>query len=203
MLVIVVTGGIGSGKTTAARHFGSKGAAVLDLDEVARDLLEPGRQPYGEVVGVFGEEVLDRDRRIDRAALARAAFSSRESCSRLNRILHPAVLGEVLPRLDELKRLADPPAAAVIEVPLLVEAPEFAEVADVVLTLSADEEVRIARCLTLDMTEEDARARLACQATDEEREALADRTIVNEGSLEQYLAELDRFWDEVVESRAA
>ena len=182
MLVIALTGGIGSGKTTATQHLRSKGAVVVDLDEIAHRLLEPGTEAFNEIVQTFGKEVLDSGGRVDRAALARKAFDSPASCARLNAIMHPAVMREVLPSLVQLRLLAQPPAAVVLEVPLLVEAPAFAEAADVVLAVSADEELRIARCIAHGRTDKDARARMACQAEDGEREAIADRTIVNEGS---------------------
>ena len=127
MLVIVVTGGIGSGKTTATQYFQSKGAFVLDLDQAAHRLLEQGSHPYDEIVRSFGAGVLDSASRIDRSALARVAFASRESCAQLNKIMHPAVAGDILARLSELSEQPDAPSVVVLEVPLLVEAPEFAE----------------------------------------------------------------------------
>lgn len=203
MFVIAVTGGIGSGKTTATRHFCSKGALAIDLDEIAHRLLEPGSQPYAQIIEAFGPTVLDEQGRIDRRALAREAFASRESCTRLNHIMHPAVMREVLPSLVDLRLLAEPPKAVVLEVPLLVEAPAFAQSADAVLAVSADDELRVKRCIAFGRSEDDTRARMACQASDAEREALADRTIVNEGSLEGFIAALDRFWEEVVTPGAA
>lgn len=203
MFVIAVTGGIGSGKTTATRHFRSKGAVVVDLDNIAHRLLEPGSGPYTQIVETFGPEVVDEQGHIDRPALAHEAFASKESCTLLNQIMHPAVMREVLPSLVGLRLLAEPPTVVVIEVPLLVEAPAFAEAADIVLAVSADDEVRLNRCIAYGRTEDDALARMACQASDGEREALADRTIVNEGSLEDFLAALDRFWEEVVTPGAA
>ncbi len=203
MQVIVVTGGIGSGKTTATEYFRSRGAVVLDLDRTAHSLLEPGNQPHSEIVEAFGPQVLDARGHIDRSALAETAFASKQSCAQLNAIMHPAVAEEVLARLGDLRKQDDPPRVVVLEVPLLVEAPLFADVADTILAVSAEEGMRIRRCIAFGRAEDDARARLACQATDAEREAIADRTISNEGTPEEFLAELERFWDEVVESRAA
>lgn len=203
MLVIAVTGGIGSGKTTATEYLKSRGAAVLDLDKVAHGLLQPGRTSYDEIIETFGPVVLDASGRIDRAALASAAFVSKVSCEHLNRIMHPAVAREVLEQLEGFRSAPTAPQVVVLEVPLLVEAPAFAQAADVVLAVSAQEDLRIARCVAFGRDEADARARVACQATDADREALADRTIVNEGSMQQFIDELDRFWEEVVEPRAA
>ncbi len=202
MFVIAVTGGIGSGKSTATSHMRSKGALVLDLDQIAHTLLEPGQPPFERIVEAFGRGVLDATGHVDRAALANAAFGSKATCSKLNSIMHPAVADEVLRYLSELRTSADPPSVVVMEVPLLVEAPSFARAADVVLAVAADAELRVERCVLFGRAEQDARARLACQATDAEREALADWTIVNEGSLDGFVAEVDRFWHEVVEPRA-
>lgn len=203
MLVVVVTGGIGSGKSTATEYFRSKGALSLGLDEAAHALLEPGGSTFDAIVGAFGSEILDDEGRVDRARLATRAFADRGACSELNRIMHPAVAERINSRLDDLRGRPDAPSVVVLEVPLLVEAPAFASVADAVVAISADADVRVARCVAVGRSEQDARARLACQATDEEREALADRVIVNEGTQEEFRAELDRFWDEVVELRAA
>ena len=82
MLVIVVTGGIGSGKSTATRHFGEKGAAILDLDDILHGLLAPGRREHDEIVAAFGEGVLDAEGVVDRSALASVAFASPDSCAR-------------------------------------------------------------------------------------------------------------------------
>jgi dephospho-CoA kinase len=203
MFVIAITGGIGSGKTTATRYFRDKGAVVIDLDEIAHDLLEPGGEPYSAIVDEFGAGVLDASGRVDRPALAGIAFASEETCRRLNAITHPAVMREVLPNLTNLRLLPEPPRVVILEVPLLVEAPAFGEAADAVLAISADEELRLARCVRHGRSEADARARMACQATDAEREAIADWTIVNEGSLDELTSALDRFWDEVVRHGAA
>jgi dephospho-CoA kinase len=203
MFVIALTGGIGSGKTTASRYFREKGAVVLDLDEIAHSLLERGTEPYQEIVDEFGTSILDARGRIDRPALARRAFASKGSCARLNAIMHPAVMRRVLPSLADLRLVPEHPRVVVLEVPLLVEAPAFAEHADVVVTISADELQRLARCIAHGRSEEDARARMACQATDSEREAIADHTIVNEGSMDDLIGELDRFWEEVVKPGAA
>ncbi len=203
MFVIAVTGGIGSGKTMACGYFRSKGAVVLDLDAIAHRLLRPGSETYDRVVEAFGVDIVGDDSKIDRAALARAAFSSPGSCARLNEIVHPAVMKEVLPSLVDLRLLSEPPSTVVLEVPLLVEAPAFGESADVVLAISAAEDARLRRSVADGLSEDDARARLACQASDAEREALADYVIVNEGTADEFMQALERFWDEVVAPSAA
>lgn len=203
MFVIALTGGLGAGKSVAAEFFRARGAVVLDLDEIARGLLHPGTDAYALVVEEFGETVLAEDGQVDRERLADVAFASPEAAGRLNAAVHPQLYREVVPGLLDLRLLPNQPPVVVLEVPLLVEAPVFGEAADVVLAISAPEAVRIERATSLGMTEEDARARIACQASDKQRAALAHREIVNDESLEAFERALQRFWDEVVEQGAA
>ena len=199
MYVLAVTGGIGAGKTTAVERLRSKGAVVISLDESAKRHLAPGTSVYDAVVEEFGEGILAEDGRIDTAALARTAFSSPERAARLNAIVHPAVVREIAPGLTEMGLLQNPPRVVVIDVPLLVEAPVFAELVGEVLAISAPEEERVRRAVARGMDEDDVRSRMACQATDEEREAMAGHVIVNDGTLEEFQEAVDRFWQEVVE----
>lgn len=198
MYVLVVTGGIGAGKTTATEFFHSKGAVVLPLDELAKRHLEPDTKVFTQVVERFGEGILGDDGRIDPEALAREAFASRECAAKLNEIVHPAVLREVAPGLTDMGLLPSPPQSVVLDVPLLVEAPAFAELGDTVLAISAPEEERVRRMVDRGMAEDDVRARMACQASDAEREAMADHVIVNDGTLDEFHSSLERFWDEVI-----
>ncbi len=198
MYIVALTGGIGSGKSTAAHHFASKGAVVIDLDEAARRLVVPGTEVFDRVLTEFGEGVLDADGNVDRKKLADAAFASPADSERLNRIVHPALARDILPGLTEMGLLLNPPPLVVMEVPMLVEAQVFAEVSDIVLAISAPLDMRVARCVARDMSEADARRRAACQSSEEDRILLADQVIVNVGTETEFLAELDRFWDEVV-----
>ncbi len=202
MYVFAVTGGIGAGKSTAVDLFRSKGAVAIPLDDIAKRQLEPGTPVHERVVLEFGESVLAGDGRIDTSALAHLAFAAPESAARLNAIVHPAVLREVGPGLTEMGLLQNPPRVVVLDVPLLVEAPVFGELVGEVLAISAPVEERVRRAVARGMAEEDVRARIACQATDEEREAIADHVIRNDGTLEEYHAALERFWREVVEHGA-
>jgi len=202
MFVIVVTGGIGAGKSVAVERFRSRGAVVLDLDTIATRLLTGDPALSDRVRDAFGTSVFDGDGTLDRAALARVAFATPEAVSELNRIVHPAVAREVVPSLTDLQLLPFPPQVVVIDVPLLVEAPIFAEVADSILAIEAPAELRVARAVSRGMAEDDVRRRIACQATDAERAAFADRRIVNDGSLEDFAGELDRYWEETVAGHA-
>lgn len=201
MFVILVTGGLGAGKSTAAKYFGSRGAVVLDLDEIGHRLLRPGSPAHPELVAAFGEEVVAEDGTIDRQALAKLAFASRERAATLNAIMHPAVFKDIGPGLTQMGLLPAPPQVVVLEVPLLVEAPEFTEFADEVLAVVAPVEQRVARAVAGGMSEDDARARIACQATDEERIRIADHVVINAGTLEGFLDELERFWMAEVSTR--
>lgn len=202
MFTIVVTGGLAAGKTTANEYFRSRGAVVIDLDSVGHRLLAPGTDVHRRLVETFGDGILDESGTIDRASLAAAAFRSYETAMRLNSIVHPAIAAEVLPGLTEMGLLQNPPPLVVVDVPLLVEAPVYAEMADIVLAISAPEESRIARAVARGMAEGDARARMGSQATDMQRAAMADYEIVNDSTLEDFRAALARFWHEVVEGAA-
>jgi len=196
MRIITLTGGLGSGKSTAAEYLHGKGAAVVDLDVVARSLLAPGSPLLTRVAEQFGaDEILLADGKLDRAALARKAFVSAESTRTLDTIVHPAVAREVGVAVEQLRLLAEPPIAVVLEVPLLVEAPVFGELADLVVALVAPESMRIDRAVSGGMDREDAARRVRVQATDAERAELSDVVVVNAGPLEALHTELDRLWE--------
>lgn len=178
------------------------GAFALDLDEVAKDLMSPGSELLGKVGEAFPGCVA-ADGSLDREALARQAFASPERCARLNAIVHPAVVREVGPAITDLRLLPQRPHVVVMQVPLLAEAPVLAELADLVVAVSAPEDVRITRAVRRGMTEADARARLACQSSDAEREALADVVLRNTGTLEELRAAVERMWKERVGPHAS
>ena len=199
MQIIVLTGGLGSGKSTAAEYLRTKGATVISLDDVAARLATPGSPLLERLAQAFGEDVLAADGSLDRGELARRGFADQDAASQLNAIVHPAVAAEVGPAISDLRLLPFPPVAVVLEVPLLVEAPVFAELADEVLAISAPADVRIARAVARGMDGRDAQARIGCQASDADREALASFVINNGGSVEHLFEELDRFWAQRVE----
>jgi dephospho-CoA kinase len=196
MRVVVITGGIGAGKSTAAEFLRDKGAIIIDADLVAAQVLEKGSPVLARIAEEFGPDVLLADGRLDRAALARAAFATGESTARLNALVHPAVAREIGPAIADLRLLPDPPPLVVVEVPLLAEAPVFAEIADVVIAVVAPQEIRAQRAIASGFAEADVRRRLAVQASDAERAALADVIVVNDGSLERFQGELERVWRE-------
>ncbi|GDY31084.1 dephospho-CoA kinase [Gandjariella thermophila] len=190
MLRVGLTGGIGAGKSTVARRLAEHGAVVLDADRIAREVVEPGTEGLAEVVAAFGTDVLTADGALDRAALAGRVFGDDAARQRLNAILHPRIGA----RTAELMAAAPPDAIVVHDVPLLVEnglAPTY----HLVLVVHADVRARVRRlAATRGMTERDARARVAAQASDEQRRAAADVWLDNTGEPERVLADVDVLW---------
>jgi dephospho-CoA kinase len=194
---IGLTGGIGSGKSTAAARFAELGALLIDADTLAREVVEPGTGGLAAVVAEFGEQVLDGDGRLDRPALARVVFGDEAARERLNAIVHPRVRA----RAAELIAAAPPGTVVVQDVPLLVETGQ-AGAYDLVVVVEAPEELRVQR-LARDrgMSAEEARARMASQATDEQRRAVADVVLINDGTPDQLRAKVDALWAERVATR--
>lgn len=201
MYVLAITGGLGSGKSTAADIFAERGALVIDLDDIAKTLLSEVPAVRDRVAEAFGPDVLGADSRIDHAALAAAAFSSEEGTARLNAIVHPAVLTAVAGALDALALQADTPRVVVLVIPLLAESPLFLEQVDAVLVVSAPEDVRIERAVARGMSREDAENRIARQAGDAERREIADYVVENDGTLDVFRADVRAFWENEIEPR--
>ncbi|WP_336029594.1 dephospho-CoA kinase [Geodermatophilus sp. FMUSA9-8] len=193
MLRIGLTGGIGSGKSTVAALLAARGAVVVDADRIAREVVEPGTPGLAAVVASFGPGVLTADGALDRAALASIVFADPEARARLDGIVHPLVRA----RAQEVVAGAAADAVVVQDVPLLVETGQAGQY-DLVLVVEADLETRVARLLLRGLTEEDARARIAAQATDEQRRAVADVVLDNSGAPDALAAQVERLWAERV-----
>jgi dephospho-CoA kinase len=189
VLRIGLTGGIGSGKSTVSRLLAERGAVIVDADRIAREVVERGTPGLAAVVEAFGDGVLSADGALDRPALAAIVFSDPEARARLDGIVHPLVRS----RSAELAAAAPPDAVLVNDVPLLVETGQAGSY-DLVLVVEADEETRVARLVQRGLTAGDARARIAAQATDEQRRAVADVVLDNSGSLEDLAAQVEGFW---------
>lgn len=193
MLTLALTGGIGSGKSLVASIWKEYGAHVIDADQVARDVVEPGTPAYEKIADRWGEDVIGDDGRLDRPALANIVFAHAPERAMLNSITHPAVADEVKRQLTEIRE-RDPNAVVVYDVPLLVGQPgQFAMTANV--TVNTDEHIRIARLKeTRGMSDEDARGRINSQPTDVDRTAIADVVIINEGAESDLREDLEVIW---------
>ncbi|MEU4116320.1 dephospho-CoA kinase [Kitasatospora sp. NPDC028055] len=199
MLKIGLTGGIGAGKSEVSRLFAAHGAVIVDSDLIAREVVAPGTDGLAAVVAEFGPQVLREDGTLDRPALGAVVFADPERLRALNAIVHPLVRA----RSAELEAAAAPDAVVVHDVPLLVEN-GLASLFDLVVVIDADDEVRLDRLVRLrGMAEEEARARMAAQASRADRLAAADLVIDNGGPLEALAARVDEVWAELVERAAA
>src|SRR5215213_4491438 len=194
VLRIGLTGGIGSGKSTVSALLAARGAVIVDADRIAREVVEPGTPGLSAIVEAFGDEVLAADGSLDRAALAGVVFADPEARRRLDGIVHPLVRA----RAVELAGAAPPDAVVVHDVPLLVETGQASSY-DLVLVVEADPATRLSRLVQRGLTAEDARARMAAQASDEQRRAVADVVLDNSGTQEQLAEQVDRFWAERVQ----
>jgi dephospho-CoA kinase len=199
MVDVGLTGGIASGKSTVAARFAELGAVVIDADRIAREVVEPGTPGLAAVVEAFGPDVLRPDGTLDRPALGRIVFTDDARRLVLNGIVHPLV-GL---RRQELIDAAPPGSVLVHDIPLLVEGGLTAGL-DLVVVVWAPQDERVRRMVAdRGMTEEEAWSRIAAQATDEERRAVADVWLDNSGTREATLAQVDACWaDRIAPLRA-
>lgn len=193
-LRVAVTGGIGSGKSTVSRLLAGHGAVVVDADAIARDVVEPGTPALAAIAAAFGPGVLTPDGALDRAALGAVVFADAGARRTLEGITHPRVR-----ELSE-QRLAAVPAGgvAVYDVPLLAEAGTDGRVGfDVVIVVRAEVEVRVERLVGRGLAADDARRRIAAQASDAEREALADVVLDNSADQAGLTARVAALWPDL------
>lgn len=188
-LLVGLTGGIGSGKTTVARMLADRGALVVDADVVARQVLEPGQPALEEVRQAFGTQVLQEDGTLDRRALAQLVFADTAARSRLESITLPRVAQEAWRRLAQ----ARPGQVAVYDVPLLVEK-QMQSQFDLVVVVEAGKEQRLQRLAARGLSREDSLARMASQASDAQRRAASDVVLRNSAGLERLGEQVERLW---------
>ena len=182
MKKVGLTGGIGSGKSTVARMLGGAGFAVVDADQIARDIMEPGSPVLDEVAAEFGADLIGADGALNRGELARRAFATTEDTKRLNAITHPAIRAESERRFAAAEAAGE--QAVIYDMPLLVDLGLYQDM-DLTVVVDVDKEERIRRLVAKrGLDEADARARMAQQIDDEARLAAADVVIDNNSPLD-------------------
>ncbi|GAB3820907.1 dephospho-CoA kinase [Kribbella italica] len=188
-----MTGGIGSGKSSVSRRLGERGAVVIDSDMLAREVVARGTDGLAEVVAAFGDGVLTAEGELDRPAVGKLVFGDETARRKLEAVIHPRVRA----RAAEIERSAPDDAVVVHDIPLLVETGQ-ADKFDLVLVVDVPVEVQVER-LTAQrgMAEDEARRRIAAQASREERLAAADVVIGNAGGLDELDRRVDEVWAEL------
>lgn len=190
MILIGLTGGIGSGKSTVSTLLAKHGAVIIDADAIVRELQAPGQPLLAVLAERFGAGIIDDEGALDRAALAAIAFADPEALKDLNKIVHPAVAAEMDKRLNE-QRSSD--NVVVLDIPLLTENPRKGLCG--VIVVDVDPELAVRRLVEFrSMSEDDARARIAKQASRDDRLAIADKVIDNSGDMASLEAQVDDVW---------
>lgn len=198
-LSVGLTGGIASGKSAVSQRMAELGAVVIDADLLARHVMEPGTEGLAEAVEAFGEGILRADGSLDRPVLGRIVFGDEAARERLNSIVHPRVRAASA----RLREQAAPGAVVVEDIPLLVETGQQ-ERFDVVVVVHAPEQERIRRMVEdRGATEQEARSRMAAQATDAQREAAADVLLDNSGPPDQLRVQVDELMEKLTAQAAA
>jgi dephospho-CoA kinase len=200
MLRVGLTGGIGSGKSAVAERFAALGAVVLDGDKAARAIVEPGTPGLARIAEAFGPAVLTADGSLDRARLAGIVFSDEAARVKLNEITHPLIHAHILAAEKAAAAAGGPDTIVVHDIPLLAEGQRAADF-DVVIVVDVPPEVQVSRLAGRGLPEDQARARMAAQATREQRLAIADIVIDNSGTLEDLDRRVPGVWSELL-SRA-
>lgn len=187
-----LTGGIGSGKSTVSAALAERGAVVVDADAITRELQQPGQPVLLAIAERFGAQVLQSDGSLDRPALAAIVFSDSAALADLNGIVHPMVRKEIAARLAAQEGTD---RVVVLDVPLLVESKNSGTKPAAVIVVDTPPDVAVARLVAhRGFSEADARARIANQASREDRLAAADRVVDNGGSIGELMAQLDALW---------
>lgn len=194
MLKVGLTGGMGSGKSTVARRFAELGAAIIDADQIARDVVEPGEPALAELAEAFGEGILLDDGSLNRGELAKRAFVSAEKTELLNSITHP----RIEQRTEEQFNAAGD-AIIVFDSPLLIEMGQ-SEAQGLVVVVHTPVEVRLDRLVeSRGVDREDAKQRIAKQISDDKRLQFADVVLENSGTEEDLVRQVDRIWERIIQ----
>lgn len=200
MRVIGLTGGIASGKSLVSRLLRELGALVIDADQIAREVVEPGKPAYHSILREFGNQVLNPDGSLNRQALGRLVFSDPRKLERLNQITHPLIIAEIQ-KLLKSYRLLFPEKAVVLDAPLLYEA-GLESIVDEVWVVYVDYPTQLQRLMERDgLTREEARRRIEAQLPLEEKVKRADRVIDNRGTPEETALQVRKLWNEIAKSQ--
>ncbi len=190
VLLVALTGGIGSGKSLAAEYFAELGAQVLDFDQIARDVIERGSEGFDEVIARFGDEILSQGN-IDRRKLGDIVFSNPDARLDLEAIVHPKIREEFDTTVSELES----GSILISQIPLLVESKNEYPF-EFVITISAPEALRRTRLLERGMKDFQITKRLEAQVSDEKREAIADAIIHNTGDKDHLLRQVENLYED-------
>ena len=190
MILIGLTGGIGSGKSEVARLLRERGAEIIDADLIVRELQQPGAEIYEKMIELFGSEVVAADQSLDRTAIAKKVFTDESLLKTLNQLVHPVVKRVMNERVESFR---DTEKVVILDIPLLVENPR--EGLDGVLVVDLDAEIAVKRLVEQrNMSADDARARIAKQATREQRLAIANHVIDNSGDRNALSQKIEIAW---------
>ncbi len=192
MLIVALTGGIGSGKSLAGGFFARLGASVIDADQLARTAIERGSEGFNAVVATFGDSIL-KNGDIDRAALGELIFKNATLKAKLEAIVHPIVRREFEKAASSLKK----DEILIYEIPLLFET-KARNRFDYVITVESEMELRIARLRSRGLPSSEIQTRIAAQASREERESIADTVLINEGSEDDLLRSVENIFESVL-----
>ena len=190
MILIGLTGGIGSGKSEVARLLSALGAEVIDADQIVRELQQPGAELYHAMIKMLGQEIVSPDKSLDRGKIAGQVFADESLLKKLNELVHPIVRRVMNERVESFRNTDK---VVVLDIPLLVENPRPG--LDGVLVVDLDTQIAIQRLVEQrQMKLEDAQARVAKQATREQRRAIAGHVIDNSGDRQALKTSVDRAW---------
>ena len=199
MLVIGLTGSIGTGKSEAARYLAQLGAEVIDADQVGHEAYTPQSEAWHNVVGAFGKEILDSNGEVDRKKLGAIVFSNQDQLSRLNQIMHPLMARMVAEEIEDLR--GQGVEVAVVEAALLFEAGWDSLVGEVWVTDSSEDLVIQRLSERNGLTKEEARKRISSQMDRSERLSRADLVIDNSGDIAAMESTIDEMWERRVKGR--